>query len=66
MPDKNARQNPAQSKKRRPKYWIFTEYEECVVCGREHVYRIRRYTPKPKEASYRYHYRQFACGEHFC
>ena len=30
------------------KYWIYKTVEYCPVCGREDIYRERRYTKKPK------------------
>ena len=31
-----------------PPYWILTEVYECVLCGRENIYRERVYDrPKP-------------------
>lgn len=47
------------------KYWYEFYHEECVLCGRGDDYKIRRYTPKPKEWMERHHYEQFACDGHF-
>ena len=30
------------------KYWIYKTIDYCPVCGREDIYRERRYTKKPK------------------
>ena len=30
------------------KYWYKYYYYYCPVCGRENVYKERRYTPKPE------------------
>lgn len=32
-----------------PKYWYYTIFYECPVCGSGPVRRERRYTPKPTE-----------------
>lgn len=49
-------------KKRKRKYWYFTEIVECPVCGASDTYRERRYTRKPKKLSARYKYTQQHCG----
>jgi hypothetical protein len=48
--------------KPRTGYWYEVWYSECVLCGRHHEYRERRYTPKSENP---YHFEQFACGDHF-
>lgn len=53
-------------KPNKKKYWYHVLVIECVLCGREQVYRERRYTEKPSERGKRYEYRQDACGIHFC
>lgn len=55
-----------QEAKPKKGYWYYTVTYECVLCGREEVYRERRYTPKPKEHGERFEYHQTACPQHFC
>lgn len=42
------------AKKRKRKYWYLFVIQECPVCGRDHSYKERKYTPKPKDAQDRY------------
>jgi hypothetical protein len=42
--------------KKRRKYWYLMVRAECPVCGRDHSYRERRYSPRPKDARKRYKY----------
>lgn len=45
--------------------WYHTTIVECVLCGRDDIYRERRYTIKPSNPSLRLDYSQTACGCHF-
>jgi len=45
-------------------YWYEFESDECVLCGRGHTHRYRKYGPPPPLQE-RYHYSQYVCGEHF-
>ena len=47
------------------KYWYFSEVWTCVLCGRERVYKERRYTSKPEYYGDRNTFHDEACGEHF-
>lgn len=48
-------------------YWYEFFYSECVLCGSQRNYKYRVYDrPKPENDSERYHFEQFACGDHFC
>ena len=51
--------------KNKKKYWYHTEIWSCVLCGRETVYKERRYTPKPEYPGDRIKWHENACHEHF-
>lgn len=38
------------------KYWYRLTTHACPICGSEHRYRERMYTPKPEDAAERYQY----------
>jgi hypothetical protein len=38
------------------KYWYLIITEECPVCGKSSVTRVRMYTEKPKDISERYNF----------
>jgi len=46
------------------KHWYYITTFCCPMCGKEHVYRERKYTIKPPAASKRrtYHDRYDGCG----
>jgi len=46
-------------------YWYFKTVYCCVLCGRETVYRERKYTPKPENPGDRQTWYDDACHEHF-
>jgi len=48
------------------KYWYYITIETCVLCGKEYIYRERRYTERPKEYIDRHKFVEFACDRHFC
>jgi hypothetical protein len=58
--------SPTLTSKRKPlpPHWYEIDIYECVLCGREHIYRERRFGPKPADGS-NYHYHQDACSNHF-
>lgn len=55
--------------KRHPKgkgAWYFTAIHACPLCGREDVYRERRWDEKPANPSDRFEYDdRYACQGHF-
>jgi len=36
------------------KYWIFKTIYYCPICGKEQIYRERKYTEKPNNYNLRY------------
>ena len=36
------------------KYWILKYTSYCPLCGKEKIYRERKYTPKPENPNERY------------
>lgn len=46
-------------------YWYEFWFSECVLCGSHKNYKERRYGPPPPVQE-RYHFDQYACGDHFC
>ena len=55
-------------KKKHPKgkgCWYLQVVTECVLCGRGEHYKVRMWTPKPKDYMDRVDYSQFACHGHF-
>lgn len=48
-------------KEKKQKYWYIKDVSECVICGKEKIYRYRVYT-KPIESLI---WRQDACSIHF-
>jgi hypothetical protein len=40
------------------KYWIYKTIYYCPLCGKEKIYRERRYTKKPKNFSYRQEWKE--------
>ena len=63
MPDETIEK--IDKRKGKGKYWYFITVEECVMGDSEHVYRERRYTPKPENHAERYDYIQFMCSSHY-
>ncbi len=52
-------------KKRKMKpHWYEITYTECVICGCSDEWRERKFGPKPPPQK-RYHFKQYACPEHF-
>ncbi len=50
---------------KRRKHWYFIAIEECCLCGRQRIFRTRRYGRKPS-AKKRYSFTQdVACNCHF-
>jgi hypothetical protein len=45
--------------------WYLHVVTECVLCGGGEYYKVRMWTPKPKNPAERYDYSQFACHGHF-
>lgn len=43
------------------KYWIKFDVYTCVMCGRDKIYRERKYTKKPKNRDARYSVNQDCC-----
>ncbi len=46
-------------------HWYYVTRYVCVLCGREVVYRERRYTKRPKRYWKRNSYHETACDSHF-
>jgi hypothetical protein len=51
--------------KEKKKFWYYITVYECVLCGRQEVYRERRYGEKPKDWKDCHDYIQNACSDHF-
>ena len=51
-----------KKKHKLPKHYYNIHTEECVLCGRSSIDKIRAYGKKPKNT---HHFRQTACGCHF-
>ena len=47
------------------KYWYFIEIECCVLCGKEKLYKERRYTLRPDNPCDRRKFNEYVCPEHF-
>ena len=47
------------------KYWIYTEKHVCVLCGKEDIWKERRYDKKPKEWIKRNRWFDRVCATHF-
>lgn len=45
--------------------WYLRVITECVLCGGGENYKVRMWTPKPKDYMDRVDYSQFACHGHF-
>ncbi len=48
------------------KYWYYIEVIECVLCGRDKIYKTRQYTTRPENYDERHKFTQDACSHHFC
>lgn len=46
-------------------HWYFITVVSCVLCGRTHIYRERRYSKRPDKYEHRHEYVEDACGCHF-
>ena len=46
-------------------HWYYISVTACALCGREKVYRERRYDPRPERWEDRHEYHEDACSGHF-
>jgi len=52
--------------KKKRSYWYRFTYYQCVLCGKEEVYKERVYKqPKPQKYWSRHIYEETACTNHF-
>jgi hypothetical protein len=47
------------------KYWYEFDIYYCVLCGKETIYKERKFSKKPDNINERFHYHESACANHF-